>query len=195
MGITEKSAAKRNRKRKIRQFILSSIIAAGLVPVAVAAPNLIGALDKLGIIRMKDYRNQRINRSLASLLRDGLIEFRTKDNRKYIAITEKGKKVLSRWEMVNFKLKKPKKWDERWRIIIFDIQEKKRAARDQLRITLNQIGFYKLQRSVWVYPYDCEDLLMLLKADFQLGKNLLYIVAEAVENDISLRRHFGFLNL
>ena len=57
-------------------------------------------------------------------------------------------------------------------------------------MTLRDIGFIRLQNSVWVYPYDCEDLITLLKADFRVGKDVLYLVVEAMENDKEIRKHF-----
>ena len=62
---------------------------------------------------------------------------------------------------------------------------------EQIRKTLLTIGFVRLQDSVWVYPYDCEDLITLFKADLKVGKDLLYLVADAVEYDFSLKRHFN----
>ena len=56
---------------------------------------------------------------------------------------------------------------------------------------LRAIGFYKLQASVWVYPYDCEDLIVLLKKDFLLGKEVAYILAEEIEGEWILKKHFG----
>ena len=52
-------------------------------------------------------------------------------------------------------------------------------------------GFLRLQDSVWVYPYDCEDFVALLKADLRLGREMLYIIAEKIENDGWLRQEFN----
>src|SRR3989344_5509248 len=52
----------------------------------------------------------------------------------------------------------------------------------------------KLQNSVWVYPYDCEDFISLLKADFKIGKDVLYIIVEKLENDWHLRKFFNLPN-
>jgi CRISPR-associated endonuclease Cas2 len=76
-------------------------------------------------------------------------------------------------------------------MLIFDISEKRRGTRDKVRNTLISIGFIHLQDSVWVYPYDCEDLITLLKADFMIGKDLLYVIADKIENDIELHKKFG----
>jgi hypothetical protein len=48
-----------------------------------------------------------------------------------------------------------------------------------------------MQDSVWIFPYDCEELVALLKADFKVGKDLLYMVVEKIENDHALRLHFN----
>ena len=53
------------------------------------------------------------------------------------------------------------------------------------------IGFVRLQDSVWVYPYDCEDLIVLLKADFKIGKDVLYMIVDEMEGDTHLRKEFG----
>jgi len=44
---------------------------------------------------------------------------------------------------------------------------------------------------MWIYPYDCEDFLALLKTDFRMGRNVLYIIADRVEADKKLRQHFN----
>lgn len=41
-------------------------------------------------------------------------------------------------------------WDGQWRIVIFDIPEKRRIARDLLRNRLKEWGFTQKQKSVWI---------------------------------------------
>ena len=76
-------------------------------------------------------------------------------------------------------------------MVIFDIKEGRRSLRHTLRETLRAVGFTKLQYSVWVYPYDCEDLITLLKVDFKVGKDLIYVIADSIENDGWLKKRFG----
>ena len=59
-----------------------------------------------------------------------------------------------------------------------------------LRQTLEAVGFVHLHHSVWVYPHDCEEFISLLKADYHTGVEVLYIVADYIENDGWLRRRF-----
>ena len=59
-----------------------------------------------------------------------------------------------------------------------------------MRRMLVAMGFLPLQRSVWVYPYDCEDVIVLLKADLRIGKDMLYLIVDELENDKWLRKEF-----
>src|SRR3989344_3913087 len=49
------------------------------------------------------------------------------------------------------------KWDGLFMMVIFDIAEKNRPARDQFRRKLEELGFGMLQKSVWISPYHFED--------------------------------------
>src|SRR3989344_4088802 len=121
----------------------------------------------------------------------GLITLKKTSQGKFARLTSKGKELLTKVEENNYQLEKPKRWDKKWRMIVFDISEKRKKVRDQLRRTLVSIGFVHMQHSVWVYPYDCEDLINLLKADFMIGKDVLYVIADRIENDKWLREYFN----
>ena len=56
---------------------------------------------------------------------------------------------------------------------------------------MRESGFLCIQGSVWVYPYDCEDLVALLKADLHIGKDVLYTIVEKIENDAWIKKHFN----
>lgn len=120
------------------------------------------------------------------MVKKGLLKY----NGKFYELTLAGQEKLRRWEFASFKFKKPRRWDGKWRVIIFDIPDKKRKTRDQIRTLFKSAGFYLLQESVWVYPYDCEDVIALLKTDFGIGRNLLYLIVEELENDKYLREFF-----
>jgi len=48
----------------------------------------------------------------------------------------------------------------------------------------------RLQDSVWIYPYNCEEFVVLLKAELGLGRDVLYLIVDRVEDDLALRIHF-----
>ena len=176
----------RNRKENLQKLILGSVATVGILSIGLIAPNVIGAMSKMGILpklRQKEY----VSSSATRLVKRGLLKF---ENGSY-RLTVEGERILRRWQLSSHKLKKPKKWDGKWRMIIFDIPEKKRGIRKQVVTLFNQAGFYRLQDSVWIYPYDCENVIGLLKTDFGVGKEILYVIANEIENDRHLRHEFG----
>ena len=120
----------------------------------------------------------------------GLVFFEKTDKGTFMRLTQQGEDKLIRFELLGYKLKKPKKWDKKWRMLIFDIKEERKRTRDKIRFTLNRIGFLRLQDSVWVYPYDCEDFVTLMKADFKIGRDLLYLIVDTIEGDAKIKNYF-----
>ncbi|HEY4504625.1 MAG TPA: hypothetical protein VJI73_02545 [Candidatus Paceibacterota bacterium] len=105
-------------------------------------------------------------------------------------LTTAGKIELEKLVLKSNQTKKIK-WDGKWRFVIFDIWERRRHVRSLLRRELVQYGFILVQRSVWVYPYDCRDFVTLLKTDLKLGKGILFLVVEELEDDFWLRKLFN----
>ena len=118
----------------------------------------------------------------------GFLEYGSKG---FLKLTEAGQAELRRLEGNDYHIPIPKKWDGKWRVIIFDIKEERKTLRDKVRRTLLALGFKHLQHSVWIFPYDCEDLITLLKSDFKIGKDLLYLIVEKIEYDKPLKDYFG----
>jgi DNA-binding transcriptional regulator PaaX len=185
MGKLEKERSKKAGRENLQKIILSSVTTAGILGVGLLAPNVIGAMAKLGLIP-KPRQEEYIESSASKLVKRGLLKF----NGKYYEPTKEGESKLRRWVLSDYKMHKPKRWDGKWRMIIFDIPEKKKRVRRQISSLFHQAGFYRLQDSVWVYPYDCEDIIGLLKTDFGVGKDVLYVIADEIENDRHLRAEF-----
>jgi DNA-binding transcriptional regulator PaaX len=74
-------------------------------------------------------------------------------------LSDEGKKRVLIYNPKILKLRKQEKWDGYWRIIIFDIPEELKQSRDILSKKLKEIGMYPLQKSVYVYPFECKDEL------------------------------------
>ena len=73
---------------------------------------------------------------------------------------------------------KKQRWDGYWRVVVFDIVEEKRAARDALRRKLKNFGFYPLQKSVFVSPFDCQKEITALADFFEANDDIEYIIAK-----------------
>ncbi len=181
-------------KIKIAKIILSTVAVAGVLAVATVAPNALRAIDLLYDKRKKKYdvykKRYYIKTAVGKLKERGLIKFEARDGKNFIRLTEKGKQELLRYQLQEVVIQKPNRWDKKWRVIIFDIKEYKRRVRDELRRELINLGFVKLQNSVWVYPYECEDVIIMLKSYFNIGKDVLYMTVEKIENDKWLKKEF-----
>jgi len=165
--------------------------ALGGVMIAIGAVPDFSKIIKYYIGAKKGARfNYQVKTALGRLARRGLVTFEEKNGRRYTRITENGRKVLQLETQRAGHLGK-KKWDRRWRVVIFDIPEKRKNVRVSLRRFMSEYGFVRLQDSVWVYPYDCEDLIALAKANFHIGADVLYMIVERIENDKHLREYFS----
>ena len=188
MGVLENENKKQNRATKIQTIVLRTVAAVGILSAALVLPNSLKMLKVFGLDKkLKENFKRSIHNSRKRLIEKGLLKY-SKEG--FLSLTPLGEKVLRRAEMIDYKFKKPKKWDKKWRMLIFDIKETKKGIRDQIRKTLVSIGFVKLQNSVWVFPYDCEDFITLLKADFSIGREVLYIIADRIENEKTLLNIF-----
>lgn len=182
----------RSRKNiSVSNVVLGTIGVVGLMSLAVLSPNAVQALKLIpGFDKRKYHKESYVRVTINRLVDGGYLVFKEKDGKKHAQLTEKGKKKLLKYEIQKLGILKPKRWDKKWRVIIFDVKEYKRAYRDQLRTHLSDIGFVKLQNSVWVYPYPCEEFVFLLKTEIGLGKDIICMTVEKIENDEWLRREF-----
>ena len=178
------------RRSKINAAIITAAAVAGGIAVAAVAPNVLGALAGTKYFRQRKYQ---LKSSLSRLISAGVLTLVEESGRKRVRLTQKGEKYAALLGQGKLAPKIPKRWDNKWRILIFDIPERKRKIRHHIRATLTLLGFVRLQDSVWVYPYDCEDIITLLKADFKVGKDVLYIIADKIEYDLPLRSKFGLV--
>lgn len=105
-------------------------------------------------------------------------------------LSEKGRRKAIKYLLGSAKIKTPKLWDKKWRIVIFDVPEDKKNLREIVRANLKRIGFYQLQKSVFVYPFDCKELIDYLKYFYNANKYIQFIVAETIETELDLIKYF-----
>ena len=120
----------------------------------------------------------------------GYLEIRKKNHQIYIALTPEGRKRAGKHLIDDLEIQKPKNWDGKYRIAIFDIPNITRIKRDALRGKLKELGFFRLQQSVWVYPYQCEKEIDLLREFFGLNSKELILIEGCVKDDKFLQKFF-----
>lgn len=133
-----------------------------------------------------------VNQALKRLQKRGLIKIRENNGIRSVSLTDQGMALMNKIELGKARIKIPKRWDEKWRIVIFDVREKNKAIRDRLRETLRGLGFKRLQHSVWIYPYPCDEIVELIRRSYDLGRNVLYFSTGRFPGDYPFVRLFGF---
>lgn len=176
------------KKGDIAKLILGAIGMAGLLVVGAAAPGIFKILSGK---KRYSYAKKSLDRSLENLKKHGLIKFVPGRTGWRVALTEKGLAEFFAYEMKEKILKPPKRWNGDWHLLVFDIEETRKKVRDNVRRTLVSLGFIRLQDSVWVYPYPCEEVLELLRTKYGVRHEALYICARKIAKDKWLRQHFG----
>ena len=189
---TEERVARRVKRERIQNIVLLSLLGITALGMAAAGPNALQLLRHVQkLFGPKQKLNRRLGQSITRLIDKGLVVRRGTGDKMALSLTEKGKRLAELLESEQrARPQKPRRWDKKWRIIIFDVWERRRGIRDKLRLKLEGMGFVKIQDSVWAYPYPCEDFFTFLRADLRLGKGMLYMVVEEIENDRELRKHF-----
>jgi len=104
-------------------------------------------------------------------------------------LSEKGKIKTLTFQFEKMRLERGN-WDGKWRVVIFDIPEKRKRSRDALRDKLKELGFYELQKSVFVFPYECDDEINFVIEFFEMRQYVRTILAERIDNELHLKRIF-----
>jgi DNA-binding transcriptional regulator PaaX len=189
----EKRAGRIIRRARIQDAVALTLYGVSAIALAMLAGNTVQILRHIdpnfSKKRKPDYR---IRQAVKRLESRGLVVRAGSGHMRSFRLSKKGEQYAERLHTTGrVHMPRPAKWDERWRIVIFDIWERRRNVRQRLRAILQRVGFVRLQNSVWIYPYECEELLAFIKTDLRLGRGILYIIAEGVEGDGYIRRHFG----
>lgn len=133
-------------------------------------------------------------RNLRELYNYGYISWKEKsDGACEVVITKQGIGRVKLLDLENLTIDKPHKWDGKWRVVFFDIPEKKRKARNALREKLRDLGFCEMQKSVFVLPYECQDEVNFVVSIFNIKLHVQYAEMANPTNELSLRKFFNFI--
>jgi len=125
--------------------------------------------------------SKRIYEAIRRLNQKRFVELIEKGDKLYIEITDSGKRLVKNCDYDNLQLPKLKKWDKKWRLIIFDIPNEKRRERQTFSTKLKEIGLYPLQKSVFIYPYECRDEVDFICEFLSISRYVNYCVVDSLD--------------
>lgn len=139
---------------------------------------------------LHEFTSEQLKTAVHDIKRQKLIENK-KDYEGSVLVSLSERGML---RVINFSFRKlndkKEKWDGKWRMIASDIPEEYRKGRDALRYRFKSGGFYELQKSLFLYPYDCEKEILALIRLFKLEKYVRFAILESIDNQENIKRIF-----
>lgn len=139
----------------------------------------------------KQFNPRYLRTTIKRLQKEKIVTVENRDGEEIVTLTKHGKRRILTYSLETLSIEKPATWDERWRLVIYDVPKLKRHLRDLFRETLKNLGFYQLQESVWLYPYPSEPQVAFLREYYGVGSEVIYVVATKLEDDAPYRTYFG----
>ena len=181
------------RKIKIKYYtreILKYLLLAGAIYVAASSPSFAFALSR-NIFKNKRVPRQKFSSTFWYLKKKGFLQLKKEGHDVCISLTKEGKKRAGKYQIDDLTIERPKRWDGKWRLVVFDIPNSSNIIRDVFRKKLKEFGFYPFQKSVWIYPFQCREEISLLREFFGVNKKQIQVLeVNRLEEDSFLRKKF-----
>jgi DNA-binding transcriptional regulator PaaX len=142
----------------------------------------------------KEIETRALRQAIKTLYKSKLIdEKENEDGTTTLILTDKGKEKALTFQIDEMEIKKPKRWDNKWRIVLFDIPENRKKIREALRYHLKNLEFFEFQKSVFVHPYPCQDEIDYIIELYNIRKFVRFIIADSLDNELHLKKHFNLI--
>lgn len=123
------------------------------------------------------------------LARQGFITVGMLDGERVYKLSHKGTQKLQRYQALKIDILP--RFDGRWYLVTFDLPESHKSIRNLLIITLKRHGFVSYSGGVWLLPYNPTDLIIALRKQLGIKKEIRLIVATQIDGASDLKRKFG----
>lgn len=171
-------------------LLLLGGLALGLSHSPIAYFNILTAIGK----EWGDINHRALHRAIKTLYQSKLIDAKDNlDGTTTVILTTKGKSLALTYQIDDIKIPAMKRWDGKWRIVLFDIPEKRKKSRDALSQTLKNAGFLKFQKSVFIHPFECKNEVEFVIEFFNLRPYVRSIIATEIDNALHLKKYFGLI--
>ena len=184
--------------KSLAALLLGIAATGGVVLTALLAPNALQLFASRSgyAVRQRWQRaeRRRIHEELKRLRRRRLITLDEKEKETFITVTAAGRQHVRKFRFDALELTAPKRWDEKWRVVVFDIPERQARRRQAFQGKLRQLGFQQFQRSVWIYPHACQDEIDFLTQFLEIGPHVTCLETASLERrEGEARRVFHLL--
>ncbi len=184
-----------SRNERLKQILL--LLAGGAaLATALVAPGTIKLFRNFvtNDSDWKEWKNFNVNylrRTLRKLESQKMIKVTENGGIGKVVLTEHGRRKIMEMNIETMFIRKPEKWDGKWRMVFYDVVDQRRVTRDKFRKYLLAGGFYPWQKSVYLHAYPCEKEIEFLRDFLGIGGEVRVVLADKIENDRQFRDYFG----
>src|SRR3989338_3424474 len=170
-GMQEREKKFRVHKDSLSLKILKGVAITGMVAFAATSPYF-------GVNLLKTLARRKFKKSITYLKSRGYVRILSESPEGMkVEITRAGKRIVKHVDIAELALPKPETWDKKWRIIVFDVPNYKNKNRTAFREKIKELGFRLVQKSVWVYPHECREQIMIIRKFYDIEKYVTYVEA------------------
>lgn len=195
MDVAERNKKARMRRKRIRlgptQQKILLLLAGG---VALSCARTLGEQWKIARelpVQWKNIKRQAAERAIEALYESRLIEAKKNpDGTHTLVLSDTGKTKTLTYHLHRMKIEHSGAWNKKWWIVLYDIPESEREARNSVRDHLKRLGFRKLQHSAGIYPFDCRKEIEFIIELLDIRKYVRIIEAEHIDNEWHWKRLF-----
>ena len=179
---------KYKKNERVKEILVAIAKMGFIISLAVVAPNAVGSILKITGMLPDRRSNTATNKILKKLEEKNYIQHKKLGKREFLEMTLEGKLYLDKLTLKDLALPKEKKWDQKWRLVSFDIPEDWSQNRRKFWGNLKVLGMYRLEKSIFIYPYECREIIYKISEMLSIRKFVRYMVVDYLEKDQNAKK-------
>jgi CRISPR-associated endonuclease Cas2 len=184
--------AKEYRRGELTKDILR-LVGAGVVVggASIVAPNMIQLIDYFNPTGRTE--RQRLWKAIKYLEARNRLVIEEQNGEQYVRLTNHGRVHLDENSIWELAIDTPRRWDKKWRLVMFDFPTRYGNVRHAFRLKLEDMGFKMYQRSVFIYPHECVEEVHTIARWYGVDEYIRYIVAVEINDMRTFIKEFDLL--
>lgn len=141
--------------------------------------------------KWKKFDPNRLKQTVNRLKERGLVTTSEENGKMVVKVTKEGEQQILKYKVDEMKIKRPARWDGKWRFVIFDIPNKRRKTSNLFRQKLKDLEFFHLQKSIFVHSFPCEKEIKFLRILWEIEPYVRLVTVDHFEGEGLVRLKFG----
>lgn len=177
---------------KAKKILL--LLEAGVALSLTRRPDVYFSILRKAAKEWKKINERNLRDTIKRLYKSKFVDYKeNKDKTVTIVLSDEGKRRILKYDLDKIQIKKPPRWDNVWRLVAFDIPEDKKPGRTALVAELKELGFYQMQKSVYIHPYECKDEIDFVAEIFNLVPYIRFLRVKDIDIELDLKKRFRLL--